>query len=395
MRITKLILTLAYVTHVSGCIWQIIARIELADTLEITPTAFFPEPNLLLGSSGVINAYIRSIHFAWTNLAGIGNFDSTPVTTLEVVGTLIIHICGVTLYAIMTGAVVNILEELTSKDNEIQRELAELGTFMKDCNVPPDVQKKTMEGFVMRRLVASSGGASESQCADEIPKMNADIMTSLPKHLQAELKVYSRSESIQRRDDTLKCCSANFLFALAGELQGSQVLLPGDYFLEEGQGPPRQVIVVESGTLEIEVDDKAIKVLRQGDMIGKPWLLKALDQNCNNLTTISEEEEEEGPDITQIVKHVPTAHSFSEWIDITDGCTSNLKIRALSECRLATGLSSPHDVRALRKRFPKDFAILRSDKDRVVSALQKVAVTRNIVRASMAFKRQLRHSPSA
>ena len=393
MRIAKLIFTLAYVTHVSGCIWQIIARIELGtDTLEIVPTAFFPEPNLLLGSSGVINAYIRSIHFAWTNLAGIGNFDSTPVTTLEVVGTLIIHICGVTLYAIMTGAVVNILEELTSKDNEIQRELAELGMFMKDCNVPPDVQKRTMEGFVMRRLVASSGGASESQSAEEIPKMNADVMASLPKHLQTELTVYCRSESIQRRDDTLKCCSADFLFALAGELQGSQVLLPGDHLLQEGQGPPRQVIVVESGTLEIEVDDKAIKVLRQGDIIGKPWLLKALDQNCNSLSTISEEE---GPDITQIVKHVPTAHSFSEWIDITDGCTNNLRIRALSECRLAIGLSSAHDIRALRKRFPKDFAVLRNDKDRVVSALQKVAVTRNIVRASMAFKHQLRHSPSA
>lgn len=59
------------------------------------------------------------------------------------------------------------------------------------------------------------------------------------------------------------------------------------------------------------------------------------------------------------------------------------------------GLSSAHDIRALRKRFPKDFAVLRNDKDRVVSALQKVAVTRNIVRASMAFKHQLRHSPSA
>ena len=48
------------------------------------------------------------------------------------------------------------------------------------------------------------------------------------------------------------------------------------------------------------------------------------------------------------------------------------------------------------KTFSQGFYhTLRNEKDHVVSALQKVVVTRNIVRASMAFKRQLRHSPSA
>jgi len=393
IRIAKLILTLTYVTHVSGCVWCIVARIELGpNSLEAAPTDFFPEPNILLGSSGTINSYFRSIHWAWTNLAGIGNFDSTPVTTLEVVITLVVHVLGVTFYAIMTGAVVGVLEELTSNDNELSRELSELGTFMNTCNVPPDVKKRIMEGFIMRRLVSSSGGASEDQTRDDTITMSAEIKSCLPKHLQKELTVYSRSESVQRRDETLQNCSADFLFALAGELQGSQMLLPGDYLLKEGE-TPRQVIVVDSGTLEVEVDGKAIKMLRQGDILGKPWLIKALDQNCNNnLSTISEEDR---PDITPIIKHVPTAHSFSEWLDITDGCADSVKIRALSACCLATGLSSPHDVRALQKRFPKDFSTLQKEKERAIAAVQKVEVTRNIVRASMAFKRQLRHSPSA
>lgn len=185
-------------------------------------------------------------------------------------------------------------------------------------------------------------------------------------------------------------CSADFLFALSGELRGSQMLLPGDYLLKDGE-VPRQVLALDRGTMEVEVDGKTIKILRKGDLLGKPWLLKALREEGSDLSTIPEEDRAE---LTTIVKHVPTAHSFSEWLDLGEG-VDNVKVRAMSDCRLATGLASPYDVRALKKRFPEDFAALQQDRQRVTAAVQKVAVTRNIIRAQMAFKRQLRHASSA
>ena len=327
--------------------------------------------------------------------SGIGNFDSTPVSTLECIVTLLVHICGVTLYAIMTGNVVSILEELTSKDNQVGRDLADLGTFMMDCQVPADVQERMMNGYLMRNMIASGAGGGREERNDvmgtDAPSIDESVLGRLPRHLQNELKVYSRAEALQRRDKSFQDCSADFLFALSGELRGSQTLLPGDYILKDGEAP-HQVLVIDSGTMEVEIDGRTIKILRRGDLLGKPWLLKALHES-SNLSTIPESEDRAG--LVPVVKHVAAAHSFSEWLDVDDGAMENVKVRAMSECRVATGLASPYDVRALRQRFPNDFATLENDRQRVIAAVQKVNVTRHIIRAQMAFKRQLRHAESA
>jgi len=70
IRIAKLLLTLVYVTHVSACLWCTVARIQLGPgTVAATPSEFFPEPRLLMGQSGVINSYVRALHWSWVNLA--------------------------------------------------------------------------------------------------------------------------------------------------------------------------------------------------------------------------------------------------------------------------------------------------------------------------------------
>jgi hypothetical protein len=114
VRIFKLTLIMWCVIHLSACLWFIIARIQLKpDEENPEPTPFFPDPKLYLGRSGILNAYLHAIHWAWVNLAGIGNIDSTPETTLECLVTLFTHICGATLYTIVTGNVVAILETMT------------------------------------------------------------------------------------------------------------------------------------------------------------------------------------------------------------------------------------------------------------------------------------------
>mmetsp|Transcript_10847 Transcript_10847/g.22711 ORF Transcript_10847/g.22711 Transcript_10847/m.22711 type:complete len:334 (+) Transcript_10847:661-1662(+) len=97
IRITKLAAILSYVTHVSGCLWFIIARIEAGMSTEGNfPTDFFPQSSLLNGHMGMINSYVLALHWAFVNLAGIGNVDSMPVTILETITTLLIHAVGVT-----------------------------------------------------------------------------------------------------------------------------------------------------------------------------------------------------------------------------------------------------------------------------------------------------------
>lgn len=65
-------------------------------TDETLPTDFFPHSSLLNGHIGMINSYILALHWAFVNLAGIGNVESMPVTILETITTLLIHVVGVT-----------------------------------------------------------------------------------------------------------------------------------------------------------------------------------------------------------------------------------------------------------------------------------------------------------
>jgi hypothetical protein len=119
-------LTMGFVIHVSACLWCIIARIQLdPGDIDPQPTPFFPDTRLYLGRSGVFNAYIHALHWSWVNLAGIGNIESVPETTLECLVTLFTHICGATLYTIITGNVVTILETMTERQMSMGNDLAE------------------------------------------------------------------------------------------------------------------------------------------------------------------------------------------------------------------------------------------------------------------------------
>jgi hypothetical protein len=147
LRVVKLICIMVAVIHVSACIWNIVARIELGpNTAEPMASGFFPNPRFLLGRSGIFNSYLHSIHWAWVNLAGIGDIDSSPETSLECLTTLFVHICGATLYTITTGNVVAILEVLSAQQISLGTDLA-VSKLNRLCFTSPCLQILTEVGF--------------------------------------------------------------------------------------------------------------------------------------------------------------------------------------------------------------------------------------------------------
>jgi hypothetical protein len=117
---------MTFAIHVAACLWLIIARIELGPgSLTRYPDLFFPNHELVLDGQGILNAYVHAVHWAWVNLAGFSGCDSTPVSTLECVATLCVHICGATRYTITTGNVVAILESMTEEQDQTGQDLAE------------------------------------------------------------------------------------------------------------------------------------------------------------------------------------------------------------------------------------------------------------------------------
>lgn len=415
-RIGKLMLTLVYVLHLSACLWCITARIEQGPFPgPAKATSFFPEPMILLGGTGIVNSYMRAFLWAWVNLAGIGNSDSSAETTFECVVILFVHFCGATLYAVITGNVVSMLESFSSKKNEVSSNAAVLLDFMQECDVPLGIQDRIMQGYVMHTVLsdnkqtknANSNYGEGPSLLREAPVFPCTAAGMLPQHLRQELMLYSKSEAFRRRDNGLRRSSQEFLLALAGSLKEHVTMLPGDYLFEEGDPLPRQLFLIDSGTMEVVIDGKSARTLCCGDTLGKEWILlgsSARDEDlekrggqilevpnndgehdANNSTGLREAEDTSTAVLPRAERSV---HNHSNW-SLKHGM-AGMSVRAMTPCTLSTGLSLRFELKELRRRFPNDFALLEAEAERSHRAKKKIKGVGSVMKAAITFKKNIR-----
>jgi len=238
------------------------------------------------------------------------------------------------LHTITVGNVVSILESMTQQSSNMGADLAELGEFMHSCHISAYDQKRIMEGYMIKHLMKNSDdefdGDKDSTGAPKLP----DAVKRLPAYLREELVLYARAEAIKHRDPAFVHTNQDFLFAIVGGLKQKHVLLAGDFFFEETDTIPEQVIFVESGKIDVLSGGKCVRTLQRGDVIGKRWLLTA----------------------GQVTHQSATGNpSFQD----------KTSLRAHTECVLLSGLTSAEDIVELRSRYPKDFVLLRADRERI------------------------------
>jgi hypothetical protein len=238
---------------------------------------------------------------------------------------LFTHICGATLYTIATGNVVAMLEKMTAERNKAGEDLAELGEFMMKCEVSKDDQQRILQGYLMNQLISDPSMADSNEPAQILP----DAAERLPHYLKNQLSYYSRSKAIRSRDPAFFYCSQEFIFALIGTLQNTTLLLAGDYLVKEGDALRQEFIFVAEGSLEVMLNNRCVRMLQRGDVIGKRWLLDA-----------SGEEKSVSYDVST-------------------------SIRAMTSVKLLSGLSDVKVVQDLHSRYRKDFLALKEGRDRI------------------------------
>ena len=318
IRMAKLIGTMLLVIHVNACLWCVVARVGIGPGNDPVPTAFFPKPQeIFQGHLSALNAYLHAVHWAWVSLAGIGDCDSTPETSLECLATLFVHICGATLYTITTGNVVNILEAMSAKRNEVTGDLAELGHFMQSCNVPQDTQKRILQGYMMKKMIGDGDGFHDNGMGNAAPT-SPEAVSRLPRHLEAEMFLYIRAEGIKRRDPAFAYCSLDFLVAFVGALKEHIVVLSEEDYVHEGQSLPEQVALLVEGRMRVMVNGVCVRYLEAGDLIGKHQL----------------------------------------FLDHVTGTPEKVGLQAETTCTLKAGLSDHGEVEVLQERYAKDFSLL-------------------------------------
>ena len=337
LRVVKLLVRLAFITHVSACMWCAVARVELGpEATDFPPSSFFPNPEMLHDPDRhIFNSYTRAIHWAFVNLSGIGDVESLPTTSLECWCTLIVHMIGAIFYAIVTGHVISVLEAASETENKLGSEMARLSNYLKTARVSKDSQGRIMKGYMMRNVLTEGSGTSGS--LDDFLDSNDEVLGTLPNYLRLEVGIYARGELIRRRDKFFTHCSNGFLVALSTSLMRTRTLLSGDYLLKKGQGCIPEFGVIESGTLQVHRDAHTLQTIGRGDCIGKAWL-------------IQQPHESYSPE---------DCSEDTDWLN-KDGI-AGVSIRALSPCVILTGLSNVDEIKTLERNYSVDFKLLRAE----------------------------------
>ena len=164
MRVTRLVLGLAYTSHVAACVYVLIGRMELGPIAyyddehpEQLASSFFPDYTIFGKENSMLTNYLRCVHFAFTNLSGMGNHDSTPATALECIFTLALNVLGATLYAWTTGLLLSMIEPAAQSANRFGDDAAALTEFMTEVGMSAETRDRFIQGFILREM---SGGKS-------------------------------------------------------------------------------------------------------------------------------------------------------------------------------------------------------------------------------------------
>lgn len=377
-RIVKLLIRLAFITHVCACMYCAVARLELGyEATDFPATSFFPDPHVLYGPGRLVfNCYSRALHWAFVSLSGIGNNESVPATTLECWFTLIVHMIGAVFYAIVTGTVINVLEEASAKDNKMGEDMVKLSKFLTTARMSSKSQERIMKGYVMRNVL-TTGGSTESETGVEgLLAGHDDILGTLPNYLRMEVGIYARAELIHRREALFLHCSNAFLVALSSNLSRTRTLLSGDYLMQKGQVVESEFAVIDSGTLQVRRHGHTIKTLGRGHCVGKAWLLQMLQRHHSQIGDVE----------TSIFGDDTALSENTDWL-LPDG-TAGVSIRALGPVVLMTGLQSLSEVHQLEEIYQVDFQLMRAEirGENTDESERRAKAIRGIAKAVRRFK---------
>jgi len=199
--------------------------------------------------------YISCLYFTFTSLSTTGFGNTSPVTALEKIYSVIIMVVGAVMYATIFGNVANIIQRLNQQDSELVRRETELVDFM-HVNKFPESLRNRMEDYFYNYWYTTRGVEAH------------EIMENWPKALREDAYHYIH-DLIFTRWPVLNCASTGFKRALSGKLQRI-IQCPGDTIYHSGDCVGELYFVIR-GHIKVIKEDRLIGILTSGDVFGEEF----------------------------------------------------------------------------------------------------------------------------
>ena len=315
MKLFVVMYSLFAATHLIGCIWLIVGRIDP----DSPHNNWFAMDNFDKNPSMFIK-YIEATFFTVATMTGLGYGNVVPTTTLEYVADLFIMVAGASIYASFFADFAVSINLKNAKRTENNKRLEQAKKFARLHSLPQSLFKKM-------KLYYTSFRVDHGLLAEKYA-----LLEELPLSLRTELSLFINSDLIQKVK-FLQLAEPSFILSLARMLQ-PQLSMAGAFVVEK-DGVARDMYFISKGFVEVLATDNktVLAYMGEGSYFGEIGVLLTGKRTVSVRTktacifyTVS------GDDLTKILESFPEQLKF---------------LRALARQRLET--THPEDLMASKE----------------------------------------------
>ncbi|MCL2937279.1 MAG: ion transporter [Trichodesmium sp. MAG_R02] len=212
IRMCKLLISIALITHWVACGWFFIGSLE----------SNFQESWLIkesLESASIRAQYITCLYWAITTLTTVGYGDIAPSTEIERIFTLMVMFLGISMYAYTIGNVSSLISNLDAAKARYRQKLDQMKIYMRENKIPHKLQQKIGEYYQYIWI--------ENRYLRDY-----DILEELPYPLKTKLALQLHKEVIEKVP-IFKGSTPQFIEEIVMALK-PEILPPNEYIIREG-----------------------------------------------------------------------------------------------------------------------------------------------------------------
>jgi len=273
LKLSWFMITLFSFSYLAGCLWHFIGTLDEGDDNAWVKRAF---------GNGIEHRktgykVLVSMYWSLTTLTTIGYGDISAETTPELVFSLVIMLCGASLYSFVTASAIHILKKTDASQERLKIDQAILAKFGKDAGMDQLLLQRSMSNLKSRHF------ASQKSAESVWP-----VLEKLSPEIQREICMFVNQ-------DLLKNCP--FFIKFAKHLRFVRELMsvarpgmayPGEFIMNQGD-QCTHFYIMRAGTVNMvfsQYRDLKLTPLSLHDVFGHEIILVTGQAICNFLCVV-------------------------------------------------------------------------------------------------------------
>lgn len=242
IQLARLYIFLLLFAHVTACIWILIGKLE---------SKYFEQSWLLSTLSSeksLQEQYITALYWAITTMTTVGYGDYSSTSQIEKIFNVIVMLMSSALFAYSISTINGILNSFEHDEIEITNKLVSINHYMKNNNIPNDLQRRVRKylNYALYKLSSKN-------------KSGIEMVNMLSKNLKREVLVTIQSRVINKQPLLWDLFSEPVLVEIAMILS-EKSHMPKGLIIDQNDTKDKSISVILDGKIEVFLKDSMVSL---------------------------------------------------------------------------------------------------------------------------------------